>query len=399
MRRIPFSLLFILNIICYSCNNKDTKITIEFTKPVSDKVIYLSKINNFNFIAGWSSDKNALMLIDSVKIKDNKVVFSPNIENNNGLYRVDFLKGFDNKKAIYLDLKRGDHININCDPDNTRSYLLKGNKNNKHIQTAFNELGKMFKEVEEFWNKRNKMSEMKLDINQFLKQESKLERELSELIEEQFQNYLKLLKKSFEKHEYSGLIALQLLYYFPVKRDKIDFLNNLIPSIDNNLIKQFLLTKISQDENNLAEIERSKNMKGKLIPDIELSSIDGNSFKLSKKLSKITLIDFWASWCNPCINENNKVILPLYKEYHKLGFEIIGISLDRDIENWKKSIEKNKYIWPHGIKKNSSISLNKLYNFSTIPYTIIVDENGLVLDIDIKGQELKELLIKTLKNK
>ena len=75
----------------------------------------------------------------------------------------------------------------------------------------------------------------------------------------------------------------------------------------------------------------------------------------------------------------------------------MGISLDKNKNKWVKSINDNGFIWIHGVKKDESVNLESLYNFNSIPYTLLVNEEGKVIDINIEGYELeakiKELLV------
>src|SRR5690606_19156044 len=85
---------------------------------------------------------------------------------------------------------------------------------------------------------------------------------------------------------------------------------------------------------------------GKKAPEITGKTPQGEEISLSEVKGKLTLIDFWASWCGPCRQENPNVV-KLYEKYHAKGFNILGVSLDNDPANWKQAIEADGLEWSH----------------------------------------------------
>ena len=114
-------------------------------------------------------------------------------------------------------------------------------------------------------------------------------------------------------------------------------------------------------------------------------------------MGKITIIDFWASWCGPCRQENPNVVA-LYKEFHSKGLNIIGISLDEDVASWKKAIAKDKITWQQlSNLKGWEEPIAKLYNVDQIPATFILDSQGKFIDHDLRGDALREKIKSLLK--
>jgi len=147
-------------------------------------------------------------------------------------------------------------------------------------------------------------------------------------------------------------------------------------------------------------ITKTKNIKklsaGSEAPDIALKNPEGKIVKLSSLRGNYVLIDFWASWCRPCRMENPNNV-KLYNKYHDKGFEIYGVSLDRDKNAWLKAIENDGLTWVHvsDLKFWQSEGA-KIYNVRAIPHTVLLDKDGKIIATGLRGdslaKKLKELL-------
>jgi peroxiredoxin len=128
---------------------------------------------------------------------------------------------------------------------------------------------------------------------------------------------------------------------------------------------------------------------GKPAPDFSAPSPEGKTISLKESLGKVTIIDFWASWCAPCRQENPNVVA-MYNELHEKGLNIIGVSLDRDGDKWKEAIAKDGLTWPQiSNLKFWQEPIAEQYNVKSIPATFILDENGIIVARDLRGDELK----------
>lgn len=124
----------------------------------------------------------------------------------------------------------------------------------------------------------------------------------------------------------------------------------------------------------------------------------GKQLSLKEAMGKVTIIDFWASWCKPCRMENPNVVA-MYNEFHAKGLNIIGVSLDKEAANWKKAIADDKLTWNHVSNlKFWDEPIAKLYGVESIPATFVLDASGKIVAKDLRGAELKakvaELLAK-----
>jgi len=145
------------------------------------------------------------------------------------------------------------------------------------------------------------------------------------------------------------------------------------------------------------QVERmSKLAVGSEAPQIVLNDPNGVSVPLASLRGKVVLIDFWASWCKPCRIENPNVVR-LYNRYKDQGFEIYGVSLDKNKNNWVSAIKQDGLEWPQVSDLqfwNSSVV--KLYDIKSIPQTYLIDEYGIIIAKGLRGQALEAKLAEVL---
>lgn len=131
---------------------------------------------------------------------------------------------------------------------------------------------------------------------------------------------------------------------------------------------------------------------GKEAPDFSLKTPEGVSMKLSDLRGKYILIDFWASWCAPCRKENPNVVR-LHNRFKDKGFDILGVSLDRDSSAWVKAIKDDQLNWSQvSDLKYWDSEAAALYNITGIPATYLIDPKGVIVGRNLRGQELEAKL-------
>jgi thiol-disulfide isomerase/thioredoxin len=132
-------------------------------------------------------------------------------------------------------------------------------------------------------------------------------------------------------------------------------------------------------------------------PEIALKDPNGNELRLSNLKGKVVLVDFWASWCQPCRKENPNVVR-LYKKFKSKGFEIFSVSLDQDPKAWKDAIAKDGLIWPNHVSDlmGWQTPLTQQYGFQSIPYTVLLNRDGNIIGVGLRGEQLERKLEEVL---
>lgn len=137
-------------------------------------------------------------------------------------------------------------------------------------------------------------------------------------------------------------------------------------------------------------------LNGAPAPDFKLMTPDGKEVSLSSLKGKVVMIDFWASWCKPCRKENPNVVR-IYNRFKDKGFEILGVSLDQNKEAWVGAIAQDKLTWQHvSDLAGWGSAAGKLYHVTGIPFTVIIDKDGKILEKNLRGEKLERKLEKIL---
>lgn len=149
-------------------------------------------------------------------------------------------------------------------------------------------------------------------------------------------------------------------------------------------------------KNFIAAINRPIPNEGNPYADARLMDTNGNAVALSDYVgkNKCVLVDFWASWCGPCIQEMPSLV-KMYNMYKPKGLEIVGISVDDDKTKWLDAIKTHKMSWVQ--LADASTEASEIYNVQTIPHTILIDQNGTIVAKNLRGQELENKIAEILK--
>ena len=172
------------------------------------------------------------------------------------------------------------------------------------------------------------------------------------------------------------------------KEKTAELFNKLTPRVkssdDGKMVEQYLLL--------------NKELKiGDKFVDFEMLDSNGQQRKLSEFQGKVVLLEFWASWCGPCLSEI-PYLKKTYENYHKYGFEIFAVSFDINKEDWLKAIEEKNLNWNHVTElKSTGNTAGLIYGVSGIPDNFLIDENGIIKARNLRGDKLDKTLKKIIK--
>jgi len=135
----------------------------------------------------------------------------------------------------------------------------------------------------------------------------------------------------------------------------------------------------------------------KQAPELSLPDVNGKTITLSSFKGKYVLVDFWASWCLPCRRENPNVV-QAYNRYKGKNFTILGVSLDKQKDDWLGAIEADKLSWTQvsDLQEWSSAAVST-FNFNGIPFNVLIDPDGKIIAQSLRGDSLERKLEEVLK--
>jgi thiol-disulfide isomerase/thioredoxin len=202
------------------------------------------------------------------------------------------------------------------------------------------------------------------------------------------QRFSAMLVKCVEKN-IDNEFGYFLLTYYPEELIDNNQRTRLINLLPEQMRKRSAIQQMQQLLTNA-----SKTAEGASITDFTQKSLDGNDVSLMEEIkkNKVTVIDFWASWCGPCRQEM-PFMLQLYEQLHAKGLGFIGISLDNEEAAWKQATEALGVKWPQmSDLKGWENEIAQYFNVTSIPHTIVVDQQGKILRRGLRGEQLQKYI-------
>ena len=269
--------------------------------------------------------------------------------------------------------------------------LSKGGQVNGAPHTAL--LWEFYDRSNEFDNKREQMGQQAQGADQNTRAN------LIGQFQAMQQSYYAYLKQFIQDHYRSPASMAVLNKLDPVKDfdDYTKVADALASSMSDSPYFTFLQKQINQARARVAQVKAREEQErkraellapGKEAPEINLPTPQGNLLPLSSLRGKVVLLDFWASWCKPCRAENPNVVR-LYNKYKNKVFTVYSVSLDRSRDAWLRAIEQDNMSWNHvSDLAYWQSEAAQTYGVSGIPFTVLLDRNGKIIDTNLRGQGL-----------
>ena len=398
-------LLFILPcLLITACNNKHStgKFTIHVTFKNALHPAYVgqvtapgSKVKRVELSEIPFGLENSPVAMDSANLTgDNGKFELVGTGKEEGLYQLAFDNGF-----IVLVSNDAENIQLNVDLAKKDDYYTvtgsEATEQMKNFTTAYTERST---KVDRAFSEMDSLKHFKADDSLIIAATTEKNNQIKAL-----NDYL----KDFLNKTNHPSVALFVLGWASRSFARPEFetaLNQVVTKFPSNPSVQNLKKTYDLQQAQIAEMQKRKQeyesretlWVGKQAPDLALPDANGNIKKISSFRGKFLLVDFWASWCGPCRQENPNVVTA-YNEFKGKNFTILGVSLDKDKSEWLQAINDDGLAWTHvsDLKFWSSKAVD-VYKFDGIPYNILIDPNGKVIAESLRGDQLESKLKEVL---
>jgi len=365
MRSVFAILVFAL--AAFSCQSAKDEYSIKGSIDGVDKgKVYLQKIVN-----------GQPKTVDSTDISGGKFAFKGKLEIPD--FRVLRLNDRDYFAQFFLD---NANITVAAKKDSLRATKITGSPTNDVFKTYVAEMDKLSKDVMALQGKyQNAMASNDQDAA------NKAKIDYQAMIDNN-----KVFTKNFIKEHSNSVVSAFILMQFASQLESKE-VEEMVGKFAPEIEKSEYVTQLKEFVQ-----EQKKTDDGAVAPDFTMNDTEGKPVSLSSFKGKIVLVDFWASWCGPCRQENPNVV-KLYQQYHSKGFEILGVSLDRGKDEWLKAIKADNLTWTHvSDLKYWQNAAARLYGVNSIPQSFLLDKEGKIIGKSLRGEELAKKLAELFPN-
>lgn len=367
MRKIvQFLMILIIAVACNNEKNIQDFVVTGKIKNLDNGLVYLKKFTG----TGYET-------VDSSTVENGVFSFKGSLEQPE-LCRI-YLYKSDDYVPVFVE---NANISVNFDFNNTDTVEVVGSASHDLLKLFWNatdSIENSMKPLSDAYDLAGENGEMdKLN---------KLELQIDSAYKEYY-NYI----KKFVKDNSSSAVAAYVLYKYLSHDLELSELEALTNSLDTNLLKSVYGVYLNEQIKIMQRTEI-----GQVAPEINLPDVDNKPIQLSAFAGKYVFIDFWASWCPPCRNENPSVV-KAFKKYNAKGFTILGVSLDKNRDNWIKAIKDDHLTWTHvSDLKWWDNEAAKLYGIRSIPSNYLIDPKGVIIAKNLYGANLEKKLAEIFK--
>lgn len=376
-------LLLSASVVLFSCN-KDSYTISGTAKGIE---------NGKTIILESQDDKLGVIAIDTVKVENG--TFKIEGKTTEPSFHLITIEGIQGKLPFILE---NGSIEIVVNKDTLQNSKISGTYNNDEFAAFNKEITKVQKKLIDFQTANTqKMNEAQAKkdtvvINSLMKEFMAIQQEVSTASKNQYVTYAETHPKAF----ISALIIQGMLND---PSSDIKKTEKLYESLEDALknTKPGKAIKARLTEMKAPTVGATPTAPAtKWRADFSAPNPQGKVISLKQSLGKVTIVDFWASWCAPCRRENPNMVA-LYKELHSKGLNIVGVSLDKSAKAWKDAIAKDGLTWTQVSNlKFWDEPIAQQYKVESIPATFVLDASGNVVAQGLNGAELKAKVIELL---
>jgi thiol-disulfide isomerase/thioredoxin len=291
------------------------------------------------------------------------------------------LLAFDNRQPVAQFFVENGDIYIKANMDSLNKAEIKGSKSNDQFAILTGEMMNLNKETgllqQRYMSAQSKGDEMSMN-------------QVRADYEAMIQNQKVYVRNFIREHPKSTVSPLAALMQFSQELTAHD-VDTLVKFLDPSIKSSIYIAELKKiaDRMRVTEV-------GSLAPDFTLNTPEGKPLSLSSLRGKIVLVDFWASWCQPCRRENPNVVA-VYNKYKDKGFDIIGVSLDKEKTAWVKAIADDNLTWNQvSDLKFWQSDVAVKYGIQSIPSSVLLDKDGKIIAKNLRGEELGRKLTELL---
>jgi peroxiredoxin len=354
--------LVTLLILFVSCQSTSGDYTINISADVEDD----HQIFLVNF-----DESNKPNVIDTLYVKDGLTLYSgvSKLPDYQSLW-VDGIRG-----SVPVFVEPGE-ITVELYKDSIQASKVSGTKTNVAFKRYIDEINPLFKSFYEIQNEmRNAM------VSRDSLGYKDLEEQLKEM-ETKFNDYQIDYTKSNPDSYISAMVLIQLVMNKAIDNEvAYEIYNGFSKTIKKtkSAVKIYELVAPKEAEETEEAAQDGEVNVGDKAPDFSAPNPNDIAVSLNTSLGKLTVLDFWASWCGPCRVDSPNLV-KVYNTYKYKGLAIVGISLDQQKESWKKAIDNDQLDWTHvSYLKRWDDPIAAIYGVRSIPQLFLLDENGVVI--------------------